>query len=437
MAAPTHDSTGTFEASVGALTPDPPAGDAGDLLILVIETADTPASSITNWTFVTSQHASGGTLATQTAMAVFSRVADGGAGDTPTVADSGNHQYTGILRFSGQAASSPITILGEDALTTASTAVSIPAATADTPEDDCLVLAIGTTALDGTTGDFSSVANASLTGLATPVNINTDAGNGGGILIATGVKTTAGTVSSTTATLGTSSKQARITLSISPVAAGGTTVTPGVIARSFVLNAPTIKGSAVRAPAATARSFGVNAATPAVPGSTAPAATARSFTVDAPVVKGAAVTTPAATARVFTLPQADAIGDDPSATVTPDAIARAFALGETTEVGRANVQPSATGVTITLPAPEVKSPITASPAATSRSYVIPVVTTKGGSVVNPGAIARVYTVQSPTLKTSVVIEIDSIDLAAVAGQVTIITDDSGDWPEQIWIDSNW
>lgn len=76
----------------------------------------------------------------------------------------------------------------------------------ETTADDCLVVASNTNGLDNSTGPrMSAWANSSLTDVAERVDQWTSASGGIGLALATGVKSTAGTVANTTATSNASS----------------------------------------------------------------------------------------------------------------------------------------------------------------------------------------------------------------------------------------
>jgi len=189
-------------------------------------------------------------------------------------------------------------------------------------------------------------------------------------------------------------------------------------------------------PAATARSFGVNTVTAKGKAVQTVAATVRSFTVDAPSAKGAAKTQPVATARSFLVLDATAIVPDSSATVTPAQIAWAATLAATVQVGRAVVQPSATALVFLVPQVIPKSPATVAPGVTARSITLPVVTVKGSTLVSTGMTFTIV-LPAPTLKTTVRQAAGSIDLAAIASQVTIIVEGGDDWNEILFVDAVW
>jgi hypothetical protein len=172
------------------------------------------------------------------------------------------------------------------------------------------------------------------------------------------------------------------------VSGGAGSASPGVISRSFTVDAPTVKGAAVAAPSAISRSFVTPA--PTVKGSAIalPGVIARSFTLPAPTVKGAAVAVVSAIARAFALGQVTAGAG--GTTVTPDTIARAFGVHAPTVKGSAVAAPAAIARSFTLPAPTVKGAAVHAAAVIARSFIINAATIQGAAKVLPGVIARSF-----------------------------------------------
>jgi len=220
---PTFVAAGSVASGTGTITPALPAGIASnDILLLFVETAN-QACSISNqnggtWTAVTNSPqytgTAGGTAATR--LTVFWSRYNGTQG-APTVSDSGNHQIGRMVALRGATTSgNPWDVTAGGVEATADTSGAIPGAT--TTVDKCLVVAAIATALPDATGtaNFSAWANANLTSVTERTDNTANAGNGGGLAIATGEKATAGVYGSTTVTCGSSTTKGMLSIAIKP-----------------------------------------------------------------------------------------------------------------------------------------------------------------------------------------------------------------------------
>lgn len=227
MAAPNLQAIGTEAASVTTISPAWPAGAhaADDIGLLICECAGTQSISLTDaqgFVEVTGSPVTTGDLATGTTLAVFWCRATSGTMTAPTTNDPGNHISGLIVTFRGCITTGdPWDVIATDTEGTGSTSVSVPGNT--TTGADRLIAAISTHATDTASLQFSGWANADLTSVSDDVDITTGQGNGGGIGVMTGVKAAAGAFGASTATLATSSLQARMSIALKPPAsfAGG------------------------------------------------------------------------------------------------------------------------------------------------------------------------------------------------------------------------
>lgn len=214
MAAPTIRAVGTVASSAGAIAPGLPSGTAaGDLLVMFLETAN-EAITVSGWTELpTDSPQSDGVLGTR--LTVFYKIAAGS--DATTTSDSGDHQIGRIIGITAGTfdTGSPINTSAGGVRTPADTTATIPGGT--TTVADCLVLAASSHNLDQAGGAFTTAswANAALTSVTERINNSTQAGNGGGIGVASGVKATAGAIGDTTVTVA-SSIGGMISLAIAP-----------------------------------------------------------------------------------------------------------------------------------------------------------------------------------------------------------------------------
>ena len=213
---------GTVAAGTGAITPALPAGRlTDDLLLLLVETANEAVTltggDASNWLQLSSSPQGTGTAAGTAAarLTVFYRWVTGTEA-APGVGDSGNHQIARIIAYSGVDTSAPFNVQAGTTRTAAGTTVTFPSVV--TTVADCMVLLMEAHSLPDSTSTaiVSGHTNANLSGITERLDNNTNAGNGGGISLAEGLKATAGTVGTSTATVTTSSVGGMITLALKP-----------------------------------------------------------------------------------------------------------------------------------------------------------------------------------------------------------------------------
>jgi len=220
---PTFVAAGAVASGINAITPALPSGRAtNDILLLFLETAN-QAISISNqnggtWTQVANSPQSVGTAggSNGTRLTVFWSRYNGTQG-APTTSDSGNHQLGRIIAIRGAATSgNPWDVTAGGVESTADTSGAIPGATT-TVANTLVVAAIATSLPDANgTANFSAWANSDLTSVAERTDNTTNAGNGGGLGIATGVKATAGAYTTTSVTCGTATTKAMMSIAIKP-----------------------------------------------------------------------------------------------------------------------------------------------------------------------------------------------------------------------------
>lgn len=250
MTFPTYISYGDEQAGTGNVTYTLPnngtAWAAGDLLLLVIETANEAVTPPTGWTLLVEIGTGTAAATDATRLTVFYRVAQ--TGDTaPTVTDPGDHQcgHTMAIRCSGGVS---IGNIASDVLTSSSTTVTCP--TIATTGTDRLVVCIASSPLDTASWPGStSWTNANLTsfgeGGTIYIGTQTSSGNGGAISGVTGRRANqTASIGSTTSTWSTAAaRSARVTFELfqtpaalnanpSPAAAAAAAVTPTLTAGS-------------------------------------------------------------------------------------------------------------------------------------------------------------------------------------------------------------
>ena len=190
-----------------------PTFTAGDFLLIVTESLSTQdVGAITGYTQMTGSPADDGSGAGPR-LQVYYRIAQ--AGDTaPTIADSGNHTSAQIFSFSGVDTSTPLS--GTPFSTQVSGSTSVSQGGVTTVDADCLAVYVLGHAIDSTSAQLSGQADASLTSVTERGDFSTNANQGGGFAVTTGVKAVAGDTGTMTGTLAASSKQCYITFAIKP-----------------------------------------------------------------------------------------------------------------------------------------------------------------------------------------------------------------------------
>jgi len=212
--------SGTAGLTVGAVS----ATQANDLILLFVESANQAITTPTGYTIVTGAQASAGTAAAAGGMRlnVFYRWATG-ADATVSVADTGDHTTAIKLAFRGVDLTTPFDATPTTGTkTTASTSSSYPTIT--TVTDNAWIVYASALDLDAaSTATTSAQANANLTGITERHDQTVASGLGGGIVLTTGVKATAGATGAMTATV-TSTQQVYVTLAlrVAPVVSTGT-----------------------------------------------------------------------------------------------------------------------------------------------------------------------------------------------------------------------
>lgn len=221
---------GTFASGSGTVAPGIPASMvAGDLMVLVIHSANEAITGPTGWTADPAFTAHSGTAERGTGGAaggvmvrVFTRWWQSGDA-APTVADTGNITAAIILGFRDVDSSDPfdsVTPVGLNAA--ASTTHTLTGVTTNTNGS----MIVHATALDSdatSTAIIGAATNANLTSLTERHDQTVTTNNGGGLNVITGVMATAGASGNTTTAAGTSTAIASIAFALKPA-----TIAPGI-----------------------------------------------------------------------------------------------------------------------------------------------------------------------------------------------------------------
>lgn len=209
MALPTIVGVGTPAGGTGSVAPGLPSGWAADdchVLITNTKRAETQVS-VSGFTFFAAAIPTG-----DNKVSVFLRNAQSGDA-APTVPDSGDHTYAVIIGFRNPNGGTCTVdaAFASAVVNAASGSVSWPDLT--TPGADRMILHALADGRDATGARFSGQTNANLANLAEQFDNGITSNGGGGLVIVTGEKATAGAIGNTTGTL-TSATQALLTISI-------------------------------------------------------------------------------------------------------------------------------------------------------------------------------------------------------------------------------
>jgi hypothetical protein len=216
---PLMSEVGTANLLVGSgvCSPNWPSHMIGDIGILLVETSNIGVSATpAGWNLLANQGVGVIDSATNTRLQVFWRRAASGAETSPNMDYSGDHVRAMIITVRGCISTgNPIDVsAGDTGGDVDSTSVVIPGATTTVP--NCLVLAVASRHTDSSSAQQSGEVNASLSSLTERHDSGTSTANGGGVAVVTGIKTTAGAYSATTATLLTAARQARVSFALKP-----------------------------------------------------------------------------------------------------------------------------------------------------------------------------------------------------------------------------
>lgn len=219
-----------FQSGTGALTVPQPAGAiAGDLLILVVESANQAITTPTGYTVVTNSPQGTGTAAAIGAvrLSAFYKIHTGTEGSV-AVADSGNHTTAVLAAYRGITTSIPIGGAAPvGSLQTTAGTFSAPSIT--TAFSNCMIVHAFATDTDATASnaDVTTPVNANLTQLVRRMNQTTASGVGGGVGLVDGIKKTTGATGATTSS-GNSAIRAYLTLALPPIIYAATKTTNAV-----------------------------------------------------------------------------------------------------------------------------------------------------------------------------------------------------------------
>lgn len=214
MAAPTLQAVGTPNNSTANVTFALPAHQAGDILMLVIECAESAGVSAPagGWAHVTNSPRPQGSNVT--CLNVLWKRASASTTPNPTVTDPGNHMVgfayvvRGCITYGDPFDFAPVDSGANNS--------SLSAAGGTTNGPDRLVAVNVGVTTDTTSDQLSSVTNSNLSGFGEAEQSFTTSGNGGGVALYTGSLASAGATGTTTGTKAGSDQWASLTLAFVP-----------------------------------------------------------------------------------------------------------------------------------------------------------------------------------------------------------------------------
>jgi hypothetical protein len=216
---PTVVSVGSEFHSTGVPTATlPGTHTTNDILILVLQSSnDSQVVAPSGYAQIGPENGIGAAAtAGSVKMSVFWK-RDGGSETAPTIPDTGDHTYGVMFAVRGcQTVGDPFRFLGVDWKFTASTSAACnPRGVC--PSDNSLIVAIFAHAIDAAGAQASAEANTSLSSVTEQFDGSTSDGTGGGIVVVSGTKATAGALSTTTLTWASSTVDVSMLLAFIPV----------------------------------------------------------------------------------------------------------------------------------------------------------------------------------------------------------------------------
>lgn len=213
---PSIVSVGTEFSSTGVPTATlPGTHTTNDILVLCIQTSNQDFTTPAGYTQLGPKNAVGDAAAAGATKLCLYWKRDGGSESAPTLSDSGDHTYGVMFAVRGcPTIGDPFRMLGQAWKFTASTTGTADIGT--TRADNSLIVNIFAHAIDGAGAQGSSPTNSSLTSVTEQFDGSTADGTGGGIYIMSGVMATAGLVSASTVTWGSSTVDVSTTIAFVP-----------------------------------------------------------------------------------------------------------------------------------------------------------------------------------------------------------------------------
>jgi len=179
---------GVAGSTTGSLTVGFPSGaENGDLIILIVETANQPIASISGWTKL-GGFGVGTAGGTGVAHDVFYKICSGDS--IVTVGDAGDHTYGVAFAVRGIDETTPINSSSFNGSATSASSRTLPSVNTDT-DDSIVFFVLGLTTDSTSSGLASSWSNANMS-LTEIIDNSVSTGKGGGISVVYGTLASAG-----------------------------------------------------------------------------------------------------------------------------------------------------------------------------------------------------------------------------------------------------
>ena len=217
--APTYQAAGTAVTGTGAVSPAWPTHQTDDIGIMVVETSGNESINTvpTGWAHVTGSPVTDVASTAGSKLTILWKRAASSSESTLSIGDSGDHQTARIFTFRGVITTgNPWDVVTTNTKTTASTTSTLPAVTT-TVANTLVALIAGRPDDAASTTHFGSWTNGNLGSLTERGESGSTSGNGGGFVLTTGTKTTAGSTGTTTATKTVSTTDTYMTLALKGV----------------------------------------------------------------------------------------------------------------------------------------------------------------------------------------------------------------------------
>ena len=240
MAAPSYRNKGTFTIGTGAISvPVPATYSAGDILILLVNTANEAVATPDGWTQVDNSPQGTGTAGSAGGVRLYAFWKVSAASESAVaIADAGNYTAGQMFSFYNANATTPINVTAGSVQATGATSWTLPAVVTTSP--DCLILLCIGNDRDATQTDTLLTwwinYGFDTDSMADIVDQTGNSGVGGGLGVCLATKSTAGNTGTTSVSSATAVTAAFLTIALAPV--GGATYEAGVTESAAASDSP-------------------------------------------------------------------------------------------------------------------------------------------------------------------------------------------------------
>jgi hypothetical protein len=377
MGIPTIEGVGAVSSSIAPVTYTLPAHAADDILLLFVECAETVGvTAPSGWAHVTGSPRAQGSNVTSVNI-MWQRAAASGT-TNPTVADPGDHQVGFAVVLRGVVATGDpwnFTPVG----TGAGGATTFSATGGTTTAVDTRAFVVVANNTDSATDQFSSVTNGTLTGFAEVDQAFTASGNGGGVGVWSGTRTTTGSTGTTNGNIAASSSYSALVFALVGASGGAVDLVAADSAHAHTSESATLTQVHELAPVDSAHGHAAESAALTQVHALAPTDSTHAHTADSPTLTQVHAVTPADSAHGH-------VSESPSLT-------QAHALSPADSTHSHTVDsPTLTASDSLVPVASVHQHITESPALTQAHVLAPLDSAHGHSAESP-SLTQVHILQ--------------------------------------------